>query len=100
MTSKPRPGSIYGDLVKRAAERARPVPDEATHLEKRELGWRRFNVMLPPETHRAFKLQCIKDEVEMADVTKALIEAWLVARADAEAEAAGAERLFRHTAKE
>lgn len=78
MTSKTT--NRYQDLVKKAARRARPQPDAATHMEKRELGWRRFNVMLPPATHRAFKLQCLRDEVEMSAVAQALIEAWIEQR--------------------
>lgn len=80
-----RPSSAYADLVKRAAERAKPEADPVTHMEKRELGWRRFNVMLPPATHRAFKLACIRDELEMADVAQALIESWIEHRRRLEA---------------
>lgn len=72
--------NAYADLIKQAADRAKVTTDDSTHVERRELGWRRFNVMLPPETHRAFKLQCIRDDMEMGDVARALIESWLEAR--------------------
>lgn len=70
----------YDDLVKNAAKRAQTQArhdQPLTHLERRELGYKRFNVLLPPTLHRAFKFACIRDGVDMADVAEALIEAYV-----------------------
>lgn len=75
----------YKDLVDQAAERVRVVAHPATHTERREEGWRRFNVMLPPAVHRAFKVACIQDGIDMSDVAHSLIAAWLEERANRQA---------------
>jgi hypothetical protein len=70
--------SKFDSLVGR--RRAEPAADPQTHAEKVAAGWRRFNVLLPPEEHLRFKFACLEDEVEMSEKVREFIQSWLAQR--------------------
>ncbi len=48
-----------------------------THAEMIAAGWKRFNVLLPPDEHEEFKITSIKLGQDMATITRELIKSWL-----------------------
>lgn len=68
----------YDDLIKKATQSEGDEPK--THADKRAAGWRRFNVLLSPAEHRAYKVACLEEEIDMSDQARDLILAWMKER--------------------